>query len=113
MSRLLSALIALCLVLLPFVAYVPQSYSDELDDLNKEISKLTEALNMSIAATKPLESQLTSMQQQNLFIPQLQQGSLGENAIAIGGAILPLYSHFAPDKTVLLKGGVPDRLSNH
>jgi len=56
---------------------------------------------------------LTSLQQQHLFIPQLQQGSLGENAIAIGGAILPLYSHFAPDKTVLLKGGVPDRLSNH
>ena len=64
MSRLLSVLIALCLVLLPFVVSVPQTYSDELDDLNKEISKLTEALNMSIAATKPLESQLTSMQQQ-------------------------------------------------
>jgi predicted NBD/HSP70 family sugar kinase len=55
---------------------------------------------------------LDSMEQKNLFIPQLQQGSLGEDAIAIGGAILPLYSHFAPDRTILLKGGVPDRLSN-
>jgi predicted NBD/HSP70 family sugar kinase len=58
------------------------------------------------------QRRLDSLEQKNLFIPQVQQGSLGEDAIAIGGAILPLYSHFAPDRTVLLKGGVPDRLSN-
>lgn len=38
--------------------------SDELDDLNKQISDLTTALNQSVAATKPLESQLSSMQKQ-------------------------------------------------
>lgn len=38
--------------------------ADELDDINKELTKLTEELNQSIAATKPLESQLTSMQKQ-------------------------------------------------
>lgn len=43
---------------------IPKSSSDELDDLNKKIGELTEALNMSKAATAPLESQLKSMQSQ-------------------------------------------------
>jgi predicted NBD/HSP70 family sugar kinase len=46
------------------------------------------------------------------FLPKLQQGTLGEDAIAIGGAFLPIYFHFAPDKTVILKGGIPDRSVN-
>lgn len=57
-----------------------------------------------------IKRRLAAMPTSNLFLPDVQQGSLGEDAIAIGGAILPLYSHFAPDRTVLLKGGVPDRL---
>jgi predicted NBD/HSP70 family sugar kinase len=59
-----------------------------------------------------VQRRLDALTQENLFIPKLHQGSLGEDAIAIGGAILPLYSHFAPDRTVLLKGGIPDRQSN-
>ncbi len=43
---------------------VPRSYSDELDDINKQINDLTTALNQSVAATKPLESQLNAMQSQ-------------------------------------------------
>jgi len=46
-----------------------------------------------------------------LFVPAIRAGTLGADAIAVGGAILPLYSNFAPDKTVLLKGGVPERVS--
>lgn len=46
------------------------------------------------------------------FMPRLQQGTLGEDAIAVGGAFLPLYFHFAPDKTVILKGGIPERKSS-
>lgn len=46
-----------------FIA-VPQSTSDELDDINKQIGDLTTALNQSIAATKPLESQLTNLRTQ-------------------------------------------------
>ncbi len=46
-----------------FIA-VPQSTSDELDDINKQIGDLTNALNQSIAATKPLESQLTNLRTQ-------------------------------------------------
>lgn len=45
-----------------------------------------------------------------VFKPQIMSGRIGIDAIAIGGAILPFYSNFAPDKTVLLKGGVPERV---
>lgn len=44
--------------------FTPISFSDEFDDLTKKINDLTTALNMSKAATAPLESQLNSMQKQ-------------------------------------------------
>jgi len=47
-----------------FLFFTPIIYSDELDDINKQLSDLTQALNQSIAATKPLESQLESLQKQ-------------------------------------------------
>lgn len=56
-----------------------------------------------------IQRKLDKTARENLFIPELQQGSLGVNAKVIGGAILPLYAHFAPDKTIILKGGVPHR----
>src|SRR3989344_5400454 len=40
---------------------VPQGSSDELDDIIKQINELTNALNMSISATKPLEDQVNSI----------------------------------------------------
>lgn len=43
---------------------VQKSSSDELDDITKQINELNSALNMSIKATKPLESQLNSMRSQ-------------------------------------------------
>ena len=64
MPRAFSAFLVLCLLILPVFIFVPKSQSDDLDDLNLEISKLTESLNQSVAATKPLESQLTTMQNQ-------------------------------------------------
>ena len=63
---------------------------------------LTELVNIA-------QRKLEKTKRINLFIPELQQGSLGPNAKAIGAAILPLYAHFAPDKTVILKGGIPHR----
>lgn len=39
-------------------------HSDELDDLNKQIAELQNALTMSQNATKPLESQLTGLKKQ-------------------------------------------------
>lgn len=44
-----------------FMVDVTPTYSDELDDLNKQIGDLTTALSQSVAATKPLESQITAM----------------------------------------------------
>ncbi|WP_444916587.1 ROK family transcriptional regulator [Microbulbifer sp. JMSA003] len=46
-----------------------------------------------------------------VFAPKIVSGKIGVDAIATGGAILPFYSIFAPDKTVLLKGGIPGRIS--
>ncbi len=40
------------------------AYSDELDDLNKQIADLQSALTSSQNATKPLESQLTGLKKQ-------------------------------------------------
>ena len=63
---------------------------------------LTELINI-------IDRKLQSSKKKYDFVPRLQQGTLGEDAIAIGGAFLPLYFHFAPDKTVILKGGIPER----
>lgn len=53
----------LCLILAMTLFATPVS-SDELDDINREIGELTKALTMSISATRPLESQLVSLQRQ-------------------------------------------------
>lgn len=44
------------------------------------------------------------------FIPDILPGRIGVDAIAVGGAMLPFYSNFAADKTVMLKGGVPEKI---
>ncbi len=48
--------------------------------------------------------------QSGTFIPEILPGKVGVDAIAVGGAILPFYSNFAADKTVMLKGGVPEKV---
>ena len=65
MPKILRSILFLCVLILLVVGLpLPVTYSDELDDLNKQIGDLTTALNQSIAATKPLESQLTAIQTQ-------------------------------------------------
>ncbi len=44
--------------------FVPQAFSDELDDINKKLSELQSQLSSSQKATAPLESQLKSLQSQ-------------------------------------------------
>lgn len=66
---------------------------------------LTELINI-------VDRKLQSSKKKYDFMPRLQQGTLGEDAIAVGGAFLPFYFHFAPDKTVILKGGVPERAAS-
>ena len=36
--------------------------------------------------------------------PQLMAGTIGSDARALGGALLPLYANFAPDRDLFLKG---------
>jgi len=43
--------------------------------------------------------------------PVIIPGSIGADAVSRGGAVLPFYADFAPDKAVLLKGGIPSRVS--
>lgn len=64
MNRFLILCITLISIAGFFFLAVPKTSSDELNDINKQINELTQALDMSIKATKPLESQLNSMQKQ-------------------------------------------------
>ncbi len=61
-------LLSLCLLLVALMLFLVikpfPSYADDLDDVNKQLAELNDSLNKSVAATKPLESQLTSMQKQ-------------------------------------------------
>lgn len=49
------------------------------------------------------EQALDRFDLEGLQRPQLLAGALGNDARALGGAILPLYAEFAPDREVLLK----------
>lgn len=56
-----------------------------------------------------VDRRLTAMAAKDIFVPEIVPGQLGPEAIGIGGGILPFYSSFGADKTVLLKGSVPER----
>ncbi|WP_051235441.1 ROK family transcriptional regulator [Marinimicrobium agarilyticum] len=56
-----------------------------------------------------VERRLASVAAKDIFVPSVLPGQLGPDAIAVGGGILPFYSSFGADKTVLLKGSVPER----
>ncbi len=64
MKKLLTLSFILLLFATGLFAFSNIASSDELDDLNKQINELTDALNKSKAATAPLESQLKNMQSQ-------------------------------------------------
>lgn len=46
-----------------------------------------------------------------VFVPDVLLGRIGPDARAIGGAILPFYANFSPDKTVMLTGGIPQKIT--
>lgn len=58
-----------------------------------------------------VERRIKKLASKDIFIPDIVVGELGYQAVAIGGGILPFYSSFGADKTVLLKGSVPDRVN--
>jgi len=48
-----------------------------------------------------LAAELHGWPELGLIAPQLQAGALGEQAMLLGAAMLPLYQSYAPDRTVL------------
>lgn len=46
------------------IIFARMAFADELDDINRQISDLSRSLQMSVAATRPLESQLNALQKQ-------------------------------------------------
>ncbi|MGB0848761.1 MAG: ROK family transcriptional regulator [Thiolinea sp.] len=42
-----------------------------------------------------------------LKIPQIHSGTIGDKARALGGAFVPFYTHFSPDRSILVNGGTP------
>ena len=52
------------------------------------------------------EAALDHCNWEGLFRPQVHAGTIGSDARAMGGALLPLYGNFAPDRDLFLK---PDR----
>lgn len=64
LKKITTLLLTLILMFFVSVSIKNIAYSDELDDLNKQIADLQSALTMSKNATKPLESQLSSLKKQ-------------------------------------------------
>jgi len=64
MKKVLSLLLLFLFFIFLNFALPQKTLSDELEDVGKQIQDLTNSLNMSIKATKPLESQLNSLKNQ-------------------------------------------------
>lgn len=54
-----------------------------------------------------VEQSLSNKNMEGLIRPELKSGSFGNEARAMGGAVLPFYNNFTPDMNVLLK--IPSR----
>lgn len=88
-------------ILFLFVFAVPAP-ADELDDITKQLADLSDALSKSVAATKPLESQLKSLQQQVDQI-KLRIGTIDSDVIIKKKAIDASYKTLAQKQQVLNK----------
>ena len=69
-----------------------------------------------------LRAKFSEVAPEGIIQPRILSGTVGANAAAVGAAILPFYSMFAPDSDVLVKNqksdrrglliGIPGRLTN-
>lgn len=59
------------------------------------IQRIVDSVNALVQALPP----------NGVFVPSIVVGKMGVDARAVGGAILPFYANFSPDKTVMLTGG--------
>ncbi|MCL4354913.1 SpoIID/LytB domain-containing protein [Patescibacteria group bacterium] len=81
---------------------VPRSSSDELADISKQINDLTGALNESIKATKPLESQLIGLQNQIAGIKN-RVAAIDQDIVVKKKSIDDGYKNLAKQQTILNK----------
>lgn len=49
-----------------------------------------------------VQTQITALTPNGIFLPQVVMGNIGVDARAIGGAILPFYVNFSPDTNIML-----------
>lgn len=102
MKQLLSFFFLLCFFFLSLFIFAAKSSSDELDDINKKINDLTSALNMSVNATKPLESELNRLKAEITSIKN--QVSLLEQDIALKKKNIDSgYKNLAKQEAILNK----------
>ena len=52
------------------------------------------------------EAAFAGLDWEGVVPPQLLAGTIGSDARAIGGALLPLYANFAPDRDLFLKRAI-------
>jgi predicted NBD/HSP70 family sugar kinase len=74
----------------------------DLDDVIVDGSFSRELLGALLRAT---EHALSRYSWEGIARPQLSAGTIGSDARALGGALLPLYANFAPDRELFLKVG--------
>jgi predicted NBD/HSP70 family sugar kinase len=61
------------------------------------------ARELQAALIDETETALTRYSWEGVSRPQLVPGSIGSDARALGGALLPLYANFTPDRALFLK----------
>ena len=74
----------------------------DLDDVIVDGSFSRELLGALLRET---EQALSRYSWEGVARPQLSAGTIGSDARALGGALLPLYANFAPDRELFLKVG--------
>ncbi len=60
-----------------------------------------------------IENALDAHSWEGVTRPSVLSGTIGSDARALGGALLPLYAAFAPDPEVFLKGAPPSSAGRH
>ena len=68
-----------------------------------EISARTEQVSAAEAQISELTAALDACNWEGAERPAVLAGTIGPDARAIGGALLPLYANFAPDRDLFLK----------
>jgi predicted NBD/HSP70 family sugar kinase len=72
----------------------------DVDAVVLDGSMNTSLLDRLLQATR---TAMLSYSWEGLWAPQLHAGTIGSDARALGGALLPLHANFAPDRDIFLK----------